>query len=92
MNAICSLNNIQQKLITELPRLKAKYHITYLGIFGAYVRNKQHVGSDVDLLIDFDPKFYPGYFDFFALEDHFSTILDIKVNLVTKVFFKKRTG
>src|SRR5580765_8966814 len=33
--------------------LAERYHVEALGVFGSYVRNEQHDGSDLDLLVTF---------------------------------------
>lgn len=87
-----SLEDIIQLLKSEIGVLKSKYHITYLGIFGSYVRNEHTPVSDVDILVDFDPDFYPGYLDFLALQDYLSDLLHTKVDLITKNSLRKRIG
>jgi len=87
-----SLENIKRKLQPELPRLKNRYHINYLGVFGSYVRNEQNPDSDIDILVDFDPDHYPGFIELSALEDQLSEVLDTRVDLVTKSSLRKRIG
>ncbi len=87
-----SLENIRQIIASEIAALKSRYHITYMGIFGSYARNEQKETSDIDILVDFDPAFYPGYLDFLTLERHLSDILNSEVDLVTKNSLRKRIG
>jgi predicted nucleotidyltransferase len=47
--------SILEELKDLKPRL-AKFGVSELGLFGSYVRNEQNEGSDIDILIDFDPK------------------------------------
>lgn len=52
------------------------------GLFGSFVRNEQHSGSDVDILIEFEPhqKNFQHYMQLaFFLED----VLGRKVDIVT---------
>lgn len=87
-----SLENIRQLLNLEIATLKSKYHITYMGIFGSYARNEQKATSDIDILVDFDPEFYPGYLDFLTLQGYLSDILNAEVDLITKNSLRKRIG
>jgi predicted nucleotidyltransferase len=34
----------------------SKFGIRNIGLFGSYIRNEQHLGSDIDLLLDFEPE------------------------------------
>jgi len=42
-----------RKLHEMLPELKEKYHVSYLGVFGSYVRGEQKLESDLDVLVEF---------------------------------------
>ncbi len=87
-----SLENIKQVLSATLEILKSKYHITYVGIFGSYARNEQKPSSDIDILVDFDPEFYPGYLDFLLLKYDLEDMLEVEVDLITKSSLRKRIG
>jgi len=42
------------KIIRQhLPRLTQEYNISYLGIFGSYIRGEQKEDSDLDILVEF---------------------------------------
>lgn len=58
------------------------HDISYLALFGSYARGEQTQKSDVDFLISFDEK--KGLLDLIAIEQEFSKILGIKVDLITK--------
>lgn len=52
--------NVQQRLQRymdilrhQLPILRAKYHVRYLGVFGSYVQGNPKKTSDLDVLVDF---------------------------------------
>ncbi len=53
-----------------------------LSVFGSTVRNESTPKSDVDILVDFDPK--KGLFVFIGLKDYLEDILQCDVDLVTK--------
>ena len=71
-----------RKLHEMLPELKEKYHVSYLGIFGSYIRGEQKPGSDLDILVEFSKT--PTIFKFVNLENYLSEALGIKVDLVMK--------
>ena len=66
----------------HVPEIKKKYSVSYLGIFGSYVRGEQTSDSDLDILVEFDEK--PGLFEYIELEDYLSDLLGLKVDLVMK--------
>lgn len=77
-----SVDEIQQDLRAHLPELRDRYGITYLGIFGSYVRGEQKTTSDVDLLVEFDR---PGtLLDFIHLQNDLEDLLGVRVDLVEK--------
>lgn len=77
-----SVDEIQQDLRAHLPELRKSYGITYLGIFGSYVRGEQKTTSDVDLLVEFDR---PGtLLDFIHLQNDLVDLLGVRVDLVEK--------
>lgn len=58
--------------------------ITNVGLFGSYVRNEQTTNSDIDILIDFNPK-NETYDNFISVYDFLESIFKgNKVEVVTK--------
>ncbi len=80
-----------QKLHEMLPELKEKYHVSYLGIFGSYIRGEQKPGSDLDVLVEFS-RTPPTIFKFVNLENYLSEALGVKVDLVMKDALKPNIG
>ncbi|MDO9326646.1 MAG: nucleotidyltransferase family protein [Methanoregula sp.] len=77
-----SFDEIRQDLRSYLPELRERYGVTYLGIFGSYVRGEQKKTSDVDILVEFDR---PGtLLDFIHLQNDLIDLLGVKVDLVEK--------
>jgi predicted nucleotidyltransferase len=62
-----------------------KHHIRSLAIFGSFLRNDYGPKSDMDVLVDFEPGYIPG-FDFFSIEAELSELLGRKVDLQTTSF------
>jgi uncharacterized protein len=79
-----------RKLHEMLPELKEKYHVSYLGVFGSYIRGEQKPGSDLDVLVEFSKT--PTIFRFVSLENYLSDILGVKVDLVMKDALKPNIG
>ncbi|AAM03554.1 TPA: nucleotidyltransferase [Methanosarcina acetivorans] len=74
----------------NLPEISRKYKVSYLGIFGSYVRGEQGPESDLDILVEFEEA--PGFFEYIQLEDYLSEILGVKVDLVMKSALKPAIG
>jgi uncharacterized protein len=74
----------------HLPELREKYSVSYLGIFGSYIRGEQTKDSDLDVLVQFDKK--PGLLKYIELENYLSDLLGIKVDLVMKSALKPNIG
>lgn len=77
-----SADEIREDLRAYLPGLRERYGVTYLGIFGSYVRGEQKRTSDVDILVEFDR---PGtLLDFIHLQNDLMDLLGVRVDLVEK--------
>jgi predicted nucleotidyltransferase len=70
--------------------LAQRYHVESLGVFGSYVRNEQHDGSDLDLLVTFTQT--PSLFTLVALQDELCDLLATPVDVVLKASLKPRIG
>lgn len=79
------------KIIRQhLPKLTQEYNISYLGIFGSYIRGEQKEDSDLDILVEFSKE--PDLFEFIGLKQKLSEILGVEVDLVMKNALKPRIG
>ncbi len=79
-----------ERLRKHLPYLVERFRVRSLGVFGSHVRQEQHAGSDLDLLVTFESP--PGLLAFLALENHLTDLLGIKVDLVMEDALKPRIG
>ncbi len=77
---------LQQHMYT----LAERYHVDSLGVLGSYVRNEQHDGSDLDLLVSFTQT--PSLFTLVALQDELCDLLGTPVDLMLKTSLKPRIG
>jgi uncharacterized protein len=87
-----TLQEIQEILRQNKNNFFEKYHLTKIGIFGSYVKNRQTIDSDLDILVEFDPRFQFGLLTFCELENYLSALIGIKVDLVMGDCLKPKIG
>lgn len=76
---------IPKEIITEFCR---RHHIRKLAVFGSALREDFTPDSDVDVLVEFQKGFEPG-FAFFRMQDELSELLGRKVELHTPNFLSR---
>lgn len=69
----------------RLAQFCRRYHIRKLAFFGSVVRQDFRPGSDVDVLVEFEPGHVPGL-AFFAIQEELSRLLGREVELHTPKF------
>jgi uncharacterized protein len=84
------LRRYMDTLHRQLPKLRTRFHVRYLGLFGSYVQGIPKKDSDLDVLVEFAEE--PSLFEFIELESHLSTLLGVKVDLVMKGTLKPLIG
>ncbi len=67
----------------EIPQKKINLycknnHIKKLALFGSILRKDFHPGSDIDLLVEFEDGYTPGFFDLNRMEDQLSEFFNGK--------------
>jgi len=92
MNGMKTLEEIKSILKKHENKLKKKYGIKRMGVFGSYVRKDQNECSDVDVLVEFEPDSRISLLDFVELENYLSDLLGVKADLVEKSALKPRIG
>jgi predicted nucleotidyltransferase len=90
MPAKKDIETYRKKLHEMLPELEEDYNVSYIGLFGSYVRGEHTLESDLDVLVEFSKT--PTIFRFVHLENYLSDCLRIKVDLVMKDALKPNTG
>ena len=65
-----------------------RHHVCRFALFGSVLRPDFSDGSDIDVLVEFDPHHVPGL-NFFALEDELTEIFGRKVDLQTPSFLSR---
>jgi hypothetical protein len=83
------VDEIKAALRQMLPELRARWPVSYLGVFGSWVRREQRDGSDLDLLVDFDR---PIGLELVALKDEIERRLNLPVDLVMRGSLRRRIG
>ena len=71
---------MRKKVRIELPQDKIasfckKHHIRKLSLFGSVLRDDLGPGSDIDILVEFQPGKVPSFFRLFDMEEELSAIL-----------------
>jgi hypothetical protein len=61
-----------------------RYGILELSLFGSAVRGEMRPGSDVDVMVEFDPNTRIGVIRFESLSEELEALIGRKVDLVTK--------
>ncbi len=82
------LEEIKQILRQSKPFLKDNYRITEVGIFGSYAHGKETESSDVDVIFDYQKP--PTLIMLVELKEYLSSLIDMKVDVVTKKGLKSR--
>ncbi len=82
----------RQEVISRLQAQRAALHgrfgVARLTLFGSVARDEAVIGSDVDLLVEFDKPV--GLFSFLELQNHLEALLGCAVDLGTPQSLKPR--
>jgi len=81
---------IKRKILSIKDELRRDFGVEEIGIFGSFVEGRPHVGSDLDILVEFQET--PGFFKFLELEERLTQFLGIRVDLATRSALKPRIG
>jgi predicted nucleotidyltransferase len=84
------VEGIKRTLLQHKAKLRRKFKVKNIGVFGSYVRGEQKRGSDMDVLVEFEEPI--GLFEFMDLEEYLSELLGVKVDLVSKKALKPHIG
>lgn len=75
--------NEVMEMLRRNPTLLDKFSVRSLSVFGSVVRGEAGPGSDVDILVEFEPDADIGLFEFVELKDCLSDLLGAPVDLAT---------
>jgi uncharacterized protein len=73
----------------EIAAICRRYQIKELAVFGSAARGELRPDSDIDLLVEFLPEARVDLVQHFAAEREFSSLLERKVDLVSKPALRK---
>ena len=65
-------------LTEHLSEFQHKYHVQKIGIFGSYARDEANEDSDIDIVVDMQPKL----FNMMAIKEQIEHDLQKKVDIV----------
>jgi predicted nucleotidyltransferase len=85
------LTRVKRLLRYHLPKLRERYGVVSLGVFGSYVRGEAKRKSDLDVLVEFRPGSMT-LFKFVEMENYLTELLGVKVDLVMKSALKPAIG
>jgi len=74
----------------EITALCKRYNVRELALFGSAVKNKLRSGSDIDLLVEFEPDAQVGFITLSRMQRELSGLMNRKVDLVPKGGLKPR--
>jgi hypothetical protein len=71
------------KILSQHRQYLRGYGVKDIRLFGSMARGEARAGSDVDLLVEFEPSAHIGMFEFSRLRRMLSELLGCKVDLAT---------
>jgi len=77
-------------VLSKNRRLLRDYGVREIHLFGSVARGEAGSGSDVDLLVEFEPSAHIGMFEFSRLRRELSLLLGCDVDLATPGALHKR--
>jgi hypothetical protein len=83
------MSQVIQIIQNNLPALKAKYPLLYLGVFGSYSRGEETTSSDIDILYETLPNTFLNLHNFLSLQKELHHITHLKVDLVNKKYINE---
>jgi len=70
--------------VEPISNICQRWHISKLSLFGSVLRDDFTPASDVDVLVEFEPGFTPGFLKLHQLQEELSACLDNRsIDLVT---------
>jgi uncharacterized protein len=68
----------------ELFALCQQWHIAQLSLFGSVLRDDFTADSDIDILVEFEPGFTPGFLKLYQIQEELSALFEQRsIDLVT---------
>jgi predicted nucleotidyltransferase len=83
------MNTIIQTLQENLPILKAKYPLLYIGVFGSYSRGEENTNSDLDIIYETLPNTFLNLHNYLSLQKDLTQMTNLKIDLVNKKYMNE---
>ncbi len=84
------LKNIEVP-VDQISALCKQWHISKLSLFGSVLRDDFTPSSDIDVLVEFESGFTPGFFKLYQIQEELSALFDNRpIDLVTPKFLNQR--
>lgn len=75
----------------QISALCKQWHISKLSLFGSVLRDDFVPASDIDILVEFEPGFTPGFFKLHQIQEELSALFgNHPIDLVTPKFLNHR--
>ena len=77
----------RNEIIRVLREHKLELHrkgVVHAGLFGSQARGDTNAGSDIDILIDFDPDARLSVFDYVGLKEYIGDLFEGPVDIVSR--------
>ncbi len=72
-----------EKLRKSFPKIRERFKVKEIGIFGSQIKGKAKKGSDIDILVEFE-KGYKTFDNYMELKFYLEELFGCKVDLVIK--------
>ena len=77
--------------VDRISVLCQQWHICKLSLFGSVLRDDFTPASDIDILVEFEIGFTPGFFKLHQIQEELSDLFDSRpIDLVTPKFLNQR--
>jgi predicted nucleotidyltransferase len=76
--------DLTPKVLKAIKNLCQRYQVRELSIFGSALREDFNAGSDIDLLVEFEPEAQIGFVTLSRMQRELSAILNRPVDLIPK--------
>ncbi|MBW4691846.1 MAG: nucleotidyltransferase family protein [Lyngbya sp. HA4199-MV5] len=84
------LKNIEVP-VAQIAVLCDRWHIQKLSLFGSVLRDDFAPHSDIDILVEFEASFTPGFFKLHQIQEELSELFENRpIDLVTPKFLNHR--
>ncbi len=90
------MNQVRNRQGIDIPKDEVaafckRHRIRKLSLFGSALRDDFRPGSDVDVLVEFQPGHGPGFLKLFEMEEELSRLFGgHKIDMVTEKFLNRR--